>query len=457
MSLTASLHCFCGALLTLLLFTQSAHATSAILLTDTELITTSRVIVIGEITGVRGEVTLVRVAVTRSLKGNAPTELVFRQIGGIFDQPCFTQGQRVLLFLETARDGTLRIAQLFMGAYTVEGAKIKRTVPGNVRVLGGSATEQASLARFSRQIRRTLRGVPADNSTITWIPTEYGATDFSPQFTFLGFRWFDPAQLFALNPSGVPVNGLTAIQQGMNAWNGAGTPLNLITGGSTDAGGFFADGVSAISFDDPLDQVPDPVNCHGILAFAGASRIGPRTMTVGGLAFNEILEADVVFNRGFECFFAQPGNLAEVACHELGHAVGLGHSEFPQAIMFAQAHGGGRGAVLDSDDRAATRFLYAGITRPELDHITAVWDVDVAGNELLNVSIWFTGVITEPSVIHLLSSSPLVPLEPSIAAPVGYSSFGLSIHPLHTSMPRKVIITAGYNGRTVRTVFLLDH
>jgi len=52
-----------------------------------------------------------------------------------------------------------------------------------------------------------------------------------------------------------------------------------------------------------------------------------------------------------------------VFAHELGHTLGLGHSQNRDALMYANAHDDGRGARLTDDDRAAIAQLYgAGTT-----------------------------------------------------------------------------------------------
>jgi hypothetical protein len=57
------------------------------------------------------------------------------------------------------------------------------------------------------------------------------------------------------------------------------------------------------------------------------------------------------------CFLGNPNNLSEVACHELGHAIGLDHSADSAAIMWASARGN-RGAVLGEDDKAGVLAIY---------------------------------------------------------------------------------------------------
>jgi hypothetical protein len=397
-------------LLAVIFFARSTEATTAVMLTDEELITSSRVILTGEIKSSKARwdadrrniYTYVKVRVSKVIKGQIRSErIVFKQLGGtvggessvIYGTPEFKAGQRVLLFLNTADDGSLRVAHLFMGKYDIiQDAQTKQTRverrpdARSINLLGASATPEitnaATLARFTKKINRVLRTRAEEvaryeekNSLVPILdaPAEYVEDDdngsVSPQYAFIGSgsRWFEPdtqqTVVYRVNPVSSPIagGGLNEIDQALAAWSSVPTSsFRMQNGGSSTQVGWRNDGVSTISYNDPLNQMDDPVGCSGILAQGGPVRITNQSTTIGGRVFNRILEGDVVFNNNFNCFLSISANLAEVACHEIGHSIGFDHSTDSAAIMWASAHGGGRGARLGSDDIAGLSFLYPG-------------------------------------------------------------------------------------------------
>ncbi len=395
-------------LLAIFFAAASARATTAVMLTDEQLVVNSRVILLGEVRSVKSQwdpaqqfiSTYVKIRVQKIIKGQLQNEvIVFKQLGGrvgedatvIFGAPEYSVGQNVLLFLETARDNTLRVSQLFQGKYDVvtdqagKGRVLRRIDHDTVNILGSGEgpeiTNRASLNRFTKKIKRVMRERAADPADlevqseptpIVEIPPDYvddaEGSDFSAQYSFLGnYRWTEPDTrqpiLYKVNPAGSPTanGGVNEMNLAFAGWsNVQTTALVLGYGGSTTSYGFKRDGVTSISYNDPLDQMSDPVGCGGTLAIGGVSSASSPITVIGGQSFYRIYEGDVVFNRNFQCFLGISANLAEVAAHEIGHSLGFGHSSDPNALMAPTAHGQGRGAQLGADDVAAVSFLYPG-------------------------------------------------------------------------------------------------
>src|SRR6266404_8373179 len=120
----------------LLLPIVHGKATTVVMLSDTELIVNSRLIVTGRVVSrisawddTHSMVwTYVEVRTDRILKGELPENtIVLKQLGGeagtygvrVFGQPGFTPGERVLLYLNTGTDGSLHTAHTFMGKFSV--------------------------------------------------------------------------------------------------------------------------------------------------------------------------------------------------------------------------------------------------------------------------------------------------------------------------------------------------
>lgn len=110
-------------------------------------------------------------------------------------------------------------------------------------------------------------------------------------------------------------------------------------------------------FGDPYEDISDPVSCTGVLAIGGYWRSGTVAGTVNNVTFYPELRLYVIFNDNFECFLGDPDNLAEVAAHELGHGIGLGHSTVYDALMRSYVYGN-RGPRLGDDDRDGAHCHY---------------------------------------------------------------------------------------------------
>jgi len=132
------------------------------------------------------------------------------------------------------------------------------------------------------------------------------------------------------------------------------------------------DGVNGIYFEDPNDELPGTFDClqGGTLGVGGAISQTP-SMAFRGSQWDPIIEGNVVIQDGLNCTFMISANFAELYTHEVGHALGMGHpcgdqasgtciigSEFDEAVMRADSHGDGRGAMIRSDDVKGIQFLY---------------------------------------------------------------------------------------------------
>jgi hypothetical protein len=105
--------------------------------------------------------------------------------------------------------------------------------------------------------------------------------------------------------------------------------------------------------------------CTGILASGGITRYflsNPKV--INGVSFYRVAEADVTFNPYANCYFTSRCRVQETLTHEIGHALGLGHSEDAAATMYPVAHFDNRCASLMEDDANAIRFIYPGVGAP---------------------------------------------------------------------------------------------
>ncbi len=387
--------------LVLLFLGGTAAATTFVGVDERTLARAADAIVVGTIErietvgGADGRIdTLVTVAVEREMKGDVGRRVTLKQPGGrlgsrrlwIAASPEFRVGERQLLFLSAHRDGSARTTAFGMGQFTIRPHPRTGTLLAERRVdaavIGARPVARVPLDRLLRIIRRAASGAPTARPLVTAPPELFDpGLERVPvaEFTFMDDppgRWFEPdtgqpvVYQVAGGDGALGVTGsLSALDGALAAWtNVSGASIVLQRGGATTAVPLSCDGLSQIVFDDPFDEMPKPVACSGVLALGGYCT-SAETRVLNGTTFFRITEGNITFNKGFGgCAFWDVTNLAEVATHELGHTIGIGHSSesdnappvLKDATMYYRAHFDGRGASVHADDIAAVRALYPG-------------------------------------------------------------------------------------------------
>jgi Matrixin len=391
---------------------EAALASTAIVPRDDEMVVESRAIITGRVIGLSTAVdsntdrvyTYIRLEVDTVLKGAiTEREIVLKELGGetaelgtmIFGMPRFEQGQRVLLYLNTWPDGALRVHQGFLGKFNINvdastGRLFveRRLEDQNVVIMAGSSngTDRSELDTYTQMVadlmatnRKKMRdfeqryysGVPILAQPAD-LQSGQSGKEVTPQWVLLSpsspARWFEPDSnqpvVFYVNPTGAPsfAQFPADIQAAMDAWSTSGGSVRVIYGGTTTGCGVqLADGINTISFNNCDSYFAASQGCSGLLAVSGIIRYLPsQTKNIGGTTYGKAVEANMSFNPYALCNFTNRCQLQEVATHEMGHALGLGHSTDTTATMLAYAHFDNRCSSVMSDDAQGITAIYPG-------------------------------------------------------------------------------------------------
>ena len=402
----------------LLLLASAASATTIVLPTDEQLIRKSPVIVEGTVISSmpmlrdEGIWTETKLAVDRTIKGDAAGELTIREVGGelggritkIFGTPVYTPGERVMAFLTPTSRGDYQTIDLFIGKFSEQRAAngrrllVRDDTAGDVALLDSSfqpivsknvqrdATAFESFVTDRVAGRDSAGNYGVANPVLQRDLAASNATGrvIKPEFTLISegtvFRWsaFDGGGSaswvsFGTQP-GYTGGGTTEIQQAMNAWNSytAAKIKYVYTGaGSGSPGGLSTpNGVNEVLFNDPKSEISGTFNpsTGGVVGQGGFNGV------TGSMNWTAPFDADATHTaQTYHALIITEGNLtiqdgvtptagissatlAEIVAHEFGHTLGFGHSSDSSALMFASVSGGG--PVLRADDQLAARWLY---------------------------------------------------------------------------------------------------
>lgn len=336
-------------------------------------------------------------------KGAPPAELSLRLPGALVAGrgthypgiPAYAVDDVLLVFATRDGDGDYRPVELALGVFAAlehRGARyfVRELDPSGALPSPNAAYGQARAAEaFVRWIERTLRGEKPDVDYLVPAPPRLRAKftqsmyDFGAQGRFPA-RWrkFELGQAeawYALagGQANTASDELAQLQQALAAWtNEPGSDIRFVYGGTV---GSDAPNQSNVVWNDPLDQIPGTYDCNrgGTVAIGGPVVYLPGHVR-NGTTYGTIMEGNVIVQAGAGCALDGHGGAdgAEALAHEVGHALGFGHScgdanspscanpLLDDALMRALLHADGRGAALRADDVAGAVFVYGVAVAP---------------------------------------------------------------------------------------------
>lgn len=341
--------------------------------TDAELLQLAARVVRGRVLSVTAERagssgwihTLTRIAVLEDFTGFSGQVLTMRELGGTVEGDTlfvggavtYQPGSEVVVCLEALPDGRYRSLAMGLSKFDVVPTaggdpELRRSLAG-AEILGAAAavnvrTRLSDFRRLAESVRRVRAVHPRGAEAL--VPDQ----GVGMSFTYLGggIRWLEadsgvPIRWYRSSAAPAPLtsgDGSTEIQTALSAWTApSSASIVLQYGGATVENN--PDAVSwpslsgpsgVIFFEDPNEEI---ANSTTILAIGGGY-VGGSGGTVNGVAFSRFTRGYVIFQNAADlpAGFKQSLNFSRVVEHEIGHGIGLGHTQTDGSIAAADSN-----------------------------------------------------------------------------------------------------------------------